>query len=177
MGFIRRLRDRAAEERARRQASREQQAAEKQRAAQVAQEQQRAAQEAAAKEWQRHVLGPELADMEVNTPAEAKLAIKLARLRKKEIQAQKRDLASGLADVREAWRERQAGRISTRGAGRGTGGKIIRGAVQAKRQGERMDHAQRVNQLSDARQELDQQIGMIDRLIIDLERKTLKKEA
>ena len=39
-----------------------------------------------------------------------------------------------------------------------------------------MDHAQRVNQLSDARQELDQQIGMIDRLIIDLERKTLKRE-
>jgi len=90
------------------------------------------------------VFGPELAGLETNTPVDAKYAIKLARLRKKELQNEKRELAAELADERERWRERQAGRISTVGLGRGTSGRVMRGSIQGKRRGERMEHAGRV---------------------------------
>lgn len=49
----------------------------------------------------REVLGDELVDMDVNSPTEAKLAIKLAKLRKKELQAEKRELSAELADHRD----------------------------------------------------------------------------
>jgi hypothetical protein len=106
-------------------------------AARVAQEQHAAAAEAQAKAWTREVLGEELADMEVTTAADAKVAIKLARLRKTEIATEKRELAAELADVREEWRGTQAGRIVTTGLGRGTGGRMVRGAIQAKRRSEK----------------------------------------
>ena len=111
---------------------------------------------------------------EVNNPDEAKIAIKLARLRKREIQAEKRELASELGDVREQWRERQAGRISTVGLGRGTGPRIVRATIQGKRRNEKLDHANVVNQFSDRRQELDYQLTVIDRFLLDLERQALR---
>src|SRR4051794_31892081 len=47
------------------------------------------------------ILGPDLATFEVTSPEDAKVGIKLARLRKKELQQEKRELAAELADVRE----------------------------------------------------------------------------
>ena len=120
------------------------------------------------------VLGPELAGFEVNTPADASYAIKLARLRKRELQARKRELASELADVREEWRGRQAGRISTVGLGRGTGARMVRAGIQAKRRSERQAHSDRVNAFSDARQDLDRMILAIDRLVMELERQAME---
>lgn len=149
--------------------------AEQRRAAEAAEEQRKAAAEAQQRARLREILGDELVSMEVNTPEEAKIAIKLARLRKKEIQGEKRELAADLADAREGWRDRQAGRYSTVGLGRGTSGRIIRSGIQAGRRSERMAHAGQVNEFSDARQELDQRILVIDKLIIDLERTALRK--
>lgn len=133
----------------------------------------KAAEAAARVRYQRQVLGDDLSDIDVSTPADAKLAIKLARLRKKEIQAEKRELASELADVREEWRGKTAGRISTVGLGRGTSGRMVRGAIQVKRRSEKMGHADVVNEFSDRRQDLDRQIMLIDRLIADMERRAL----
>ena len=140
MGILDRVKTKRAEQKAegeRKQAVREEErvreAAEAQLRAQIAAEQEREAQEAAQRQRVVEILGADLAEMEVNTPEEAKIAIKMARLRKKEIQAEKRDLAAELADVREQWRDRQAGRISTVGLGRGTGGRMVRMGVQAKR--------------------------------------------
>lgn len=186
MSFIRRLRDRAAEaqqHRAEERAVREaQQAAERaeREAIEAEERRQRAAAQAAADEAERmryaeQVFGPELAHLEVNTPEEAKYAIKLAKLRKRQIQGEKRELAAELADERERWRGRQAGRISTVGLGRGTGGRIIRAGIQANRRSERLEHAGRVNQYSDVRQDLDRQIALIDRFIIELERQAARK--
>ncbi len=131
--------------------------------------------EAAQRQRVIDILGEDLASFEVNTSEDAKIAIKMARLRKKEIQNEKRELAAELADVREEWRDRQAGRIRTAGLGRGTGGKMVRAGIQTKRRSEKMDHAQVVNAFSDQEQELDSQIAMIDRMIIDLERQALKR--
>ncbi len=142
--------------------------------ARAAEAQRQAAAEQAQQDRARMILGADLFDMEVTTPEEAKIAIKLARLRKKEIQTEKRELAAELADVREEWRNRTAGRVSTVGFGRGKGGRMVRGAVQAKRRNERMDHAGVVNQYSDRRQELDAQIATVDRFLIELERLALK---
>ena len=128
---------------------------------------------AAAQAYALEVLGAELAAMDVDSPAEARIAIKLARLRKKELQAEKRDLASQLADVREEWRDRTAGRYSTVGLGRGTGGRMVRAGIQAKRRSERQQHAGVVNEFSDARQEIERKIAMVDRTIIELERVAL----
>ena len=173
MGFLYRFR--SPEERERREREAAEKEATRAAAAALAEQQRLAAQEAAQRARMRQILGDDLVDMEVNSPDEAKIAIKLARLRKKELQAEKRELAAELADVREEWRDRQAGRISTVGLGRGMGGRIMRGTIQANRRGERMQQAERVNAFSDARQDLDQQIVVIDRMIIDLERWTLKK--
>src|SRR6185369_3004248 len=116
MGFLRRFREspedrarREAEDQARREAAARQAAevrafAEEQR--QSAELQRQAAAAADADARFRAILGPDLAGMNVETPAEAKIAIKLARLRKKELQAEKRQLSAQLADVREEWRER-----------------------------------------------------------------------
>lgn len=139
-------------------------------AAQVEAERQAAAARAAQRAAFTDAVGVELAEMDVNTPAEAKLAIKLARLRKKELQSEKREISADLADHREGWRERQAGRHSTVGLGRGTGGRIVRAGIQAKRRSERQANANVVNAFSDAKQEIDRKIAIVDRLIIDLER-------
>lgn len=170
---MRAAQERAKEKQAERQAANEAAEARRRELEQELAAQREAAEAAARAAYQRQIFGDELSDMEVSTPADAKLAIKLARIRKKEIQAEKRELAAELADVREEWRGRQAGRISTVGLGRGGGGRLIRGAVQAKRRSERMDHAGVVNEFSDRRQELDRQIIILDRLIADLERKAL----
>lgn len=128
---------------------------------------QAAAQEA---EWQRFwfdAIGPELAAAPVDTPANAKLAIKLARIRKRELQAEKRELGVGLADERERWRERQAGRYYTGGLGRRS---FVRQMVQSNRRQERLGHAAVVNQYGDAKQEIDRKIDIVEKLMIDLER-------
>jgi hypothetical protein len=119
------------------------------------------------------VLGADLVNAPADTPAEAKLAIKLARLRKKELQAEKRGLSAQLGDVREEWRRRTAGRYSTTLLGRGKTGRIIRAGVQTQRRGERLQHASQVNAFSDAKQLIDRKIDMVDRVIIELERKAL----
>jgi hypothetical protein len=132
---------------------------------------------AAAQAESDRVLGPDLAAIEEpTTPDEAKLAIKLVRLRKQEIQAEKKALAAELADVREEWRDRQAGRYSTRGMGRGMGGKIVRASIQANRRSERMGHAQTVNQFSDQRQELDEALRTLDLLIVKFERIAISRK-
>jgi hypothetical protein len=175
VSFMRRIRERASEiqqDRAEIRAARD---------AQEAEEQQRRAEEQAEADRQaelryaEEVFGAELANLDTNTPEEAKYAIKLARLRKRELQAEKKELAAELADERERWRGRQAGRISTVGLGRGTGGRMMRAGVQAKRRGERLEHAGLVNEFSDARQELDRPIALVDRLIIDLEREATRR--
>jgi hypothetical protein len=138
-----------------------------------------AAEEAAAAEAARQraavidVLGQELADMEINSAEEAKLAIKMARLRKRELQAEKRALSGELADHREAWRERQAGRHSTVLLGRGATGRMIRAGIQANRRSERQAHADIVNDFSDRKQVIDQKILAVDRLLLELERRAL----
>lgn len=173
MSFLNRFRSPV--ERERRDRERAERDAEKVRQAEAGarrQAEERAAQDAAAV---REILGPELADMNVDTPAEAKMAIKLARLRKKEIQAEKRAVSAELADQREAWRERQAGRISTVGLGRGTGGRIVRAGIQGKRRSERLQNASTVNAYSDAKQRIDYKIARIDRFIAELERIALLK--
>lgn len=138
--------------------------------ARLAAEREAAASEARARARGREILGAELADFDVSTPEDAKVAVKLARLRKTEIAAEKRELAAELADVREQWRERQAGRIVTTGLGRGTGGRMVRGAIQANRRSERMSHAEVVNEFSDRKQLLDQASAYLDRVIVGLQR-------
>lgn len=136
--------------------------AERQRQIQLAEEQRQLWVEAA---------GPELADAPMDDPADAKLALRLARVRKQELASEKRELATELAEVREAWRERTAGRISTIGLGRGGGAKMLRVGIQAKRRTERLEHAAEVNAFSDARQVIDRKLAIIDRLIVELQRK------
>ena len=116
-------------------------------------------------------LGPDLASMKVVTPADAKIAIKFARLRKKELAADKRELSAQLADTREAWRERTSGQDQhRRPRTRRRPGRAIRMGVQAKRRGERMEHAGVVNSFSDQKQEIDRMIIVVDRYMLDLER-------
>jgi hypothetical protein len=174
MGFIKRIRERASEVQEDRTAKRAAREAQEEEERQRRAEEQAEAERQAQLQYAEEVFGPELAALETNTPEDAKYAIKLARLRKRELQAEKKELAAELADERERWRERQAGRISTVGLGRGTGGRMIRAGVQAKRRNERLDHAGIVNQYSDARQELDRRIALVDRLIIELEREAAK---
>ena len=161
---------RSPEERERRERERAEQAAVQERQRAAEQERRAAAEAEAQRAYVQEVLGPELAAMNVESAEEAKVAIKLAKLRKKELQADKRELSSELADHREAWRERTAGRYSTVALGRGTGGRMLRAGIQAKRRSERQEHASTVNAFSDAKQEIDRKIAQIDRFIIELER-------
>jgi hypothetical protein len=115
-------------------------------------------------------------NLDPTSVADAKLSIKELRLRKKDLQGRKREIAAELSEERAAWRERQAGRISTIGLGRGTGGRIMRGAIQGKRRGERMQHADIVNEAAARRQDIDDLIDDVDRAIIDLERYILRSD-
>jgi len=179
MSFLNRFRspeerERREREKSERQEQRWREQREREAAAQLERER-RAAQAAAeaaerARAYAVEVLGPDLAAMEVNTPAEAKIAIKLARLRKKELQAEKREISSELADHREEWRDRTAGRYSTIALGRGTGARIVRAGIQGKRRAERQEHAKVVNQFSDAKQAIDRKIAVVDRMILEFER-------
>ena len=164
------IRDRIREAQEKAKADREAAQAQRQEASRVAAESRSRAEAERGKVRQREILGAELADMDVSTAADAKTAIKLARLRKTEIAAEKRELAAELADVREEWRNRTAGRIRTVGMGRGTGGRIVRGAIQSKRRSERMSHAEVINEFSDRKQELDQALVYLDRVIVGLQR-------
>jgi hypothetical protein len=179
MGFLNRFRSPEERERREREKAERDEAkgaaqaeAERQKAAAEAatQREREEAEASAQKAWFFDAVGQELAAMEIDTPADAKIAIKLARLRKKELAAEKRELASQLADQREIWRQRQAGRHSTVGLGRGTGGRMIRAGIQANRRSQRQQYANVVNSFSDARQEIDQKIATVDRLILEMER-------
>lgn len=150
-----------------------------QQAARVQAEQQRAAAAQLAEKqrqeaYARWALGDELFEVDVQTPADAKYAIKLARLRKRELQAAKRDLSTHAAEERERWRDRQAGRYSTTGMGRGTTARVIRSGIQSSRRAERQEHADRLNVVSDQKQEFDRAIAVVDRLLIDLERQAAR---
>ena len=179
MGLLDRFR--SAEERERRARAKSERDAERQRAAEAAAQAQAAADAEAerirqdvAAELARQVfleaVGPELAAAPADTPDDARLAIKLARIRKTELATEKRELAAELADVREAWRERQAGRYSTTLLGRGMTGRLIRAGVQGQRRSERLQHADQVNAFSDARQEIERKIVVVDRLLVELQR-------
>ena len=144
--------------------------------ARVAAAQEREAQEVAERQRIAEILGPDLTEMDVSSPEMAVIAIKMARLRKKELQAQKRELAAELADVREQWRDRTAGRYSMVGLGRGTGARMLRAGIQSKRRDERMAHAEVVNQFSDRRQELDYELTVVERFILNLESRALQGE-
>lgn len=172
---LRAIQDKAREKQAERSASNAAAAAFRLESERAMAAQREAAEAASRAAYLNEVLGDELADMDVSTPAEAKIAIKLARIRKKEIAAEKRELAAELADVREEWRNKTAGRVNMVGLGRGGGGRLVRGAVQSKRRGERMAHAGVVNEFSDRKQELDRRLITLDRLIADLERKSLER--
>ncbi len=113
-------------------------------------------------------------DLQPTSVAEARFAIKELRLRKKEIQAEKARLAAALGDEHERWRQRQAGRVSTAGLGRGWTGGLIRGMVQSKRRDERVEHAEAVNRISDARQARDAEIRIVDAAILEMEREILR---
>lgn len=179
MDFLNRFR--SPEERARRERERAEQEArrrdeearraEARTAAELA-KQQLAAEEAAAADRLvlLDALGPDLFDFEATTPADAKLAIKLARIRRRELTGEKRKIAGELANHREQWRERQAGRYSTVLLGRGSAARIVRAGIQTQRRSERQAHAEVVNAYSDAKQEIERKIAIVDRLMIDLER-------
>lgn len=108
-------------------------------------------------------------EVHAESPAEAKLAIKEIRLLKREWQAKKKEASLVKSEENARWRERQAGRISTVGLGRGLGGKIVRGAIQGGRRGERMEHADRINQLSAIQADIDRKILQLDGIIAQLE--------
>src|SRR5690242_8323341 len=99
MGFLNRFR--SPQERERREREQAERAAEQQRQAEAAERRRQEDAAAAQEAFMREVLGDDLVDMNVDTAAEAKIAIKLARVRKKELQAEKRELSSDLADHRE----------------------------------------------------------------------------
>ena len=114
-------------------------------------------------------------DLDPLSAADAKLTMKELRLRRKELQAEKRDLAGEAADQREAWRERQAGRYTTTGMGRGTTGRLLRSAVQGRRRSERLEHASALNRFADAKAEVDADIAEVDLAIIELQRYVLEQ--
>ncbi len=114
-------------------------------------------------------------DLDPKTVAEAKLTMKELRLRKKELQAEKRQISAEAADQREAWRERQAGRYTTAGFGRGMSGRVVRSAIQGKRRSERLAHANALNEFADAKAEVDADIAEVEQAIIDLERYVLQE--
>lgn len=107
--------------------------------------------------------------------AEAKLSIKELRLRKKALQSMKREATAEQTEMQAAWRERQAGRYSTIGLGRGTGGRIVRGMVQGKRRDERMQHADVVTQFVERKEEINDLISDVDQAILSLEKYILKQ--
>lgn len=179
MDFLNRFR--SPEERARRERDKAEQEASRReedarraeaRASAELAEQQVAAAAAAAAERQVlfDALGPDLFEFEANSPEDAKLAIKLARIRRRELTAEKRHLSGELANHREQWRERQAGRYSTVLLGRGTAARMVRAGIQSQRRSERLAHADVLNSYSDAKQEIDRKIAIVDRLTIELER-------
>jgi len=168
MSFFDRLR--SPDSRERHERERAEQDAQRQRATDAARLREEEAQAAGRYAVIEEALGPDLAAFEADTPAQAKIAIKMARLRKRELQAEKREIAAGSADEREAWRERQAGRYYLGGLPRRS---VMRQGIQGKRRAERLTHAATVNAASDAKQEIDNKIAMVDRLLLELERKAL----
>lgn len=66
-------------------------------------------------------------------------------------------------------RTKVAGRHSSVGLGRGTGGRIIRAGIQAKRRGERMQTDDAIVPIERERNVIDSQMIAIDRAIARLE--------
>jgi hypothetical protein len=116
----------------------------------------------------------EKVEVNVSSAPEAKLAIKELRLIKKEWQAKKKELAAIKAEENARWRERQAGRITTTPLGRGRGGRIMRGAIQGKRRGERMEHAEIINNISAQQAAIDRNVMQIDSVIAQMEALALR---
>jgi hypothetical protein len=110
------------------------------------------------------------------TPADIRLAIKELRLLKREAQARKKELTLARSEENAEWRERQAGRYSTVGMGRGTGARIFRAGLQGKRRTERMGHADRINQIAAGQGAIDREILAIDGLIAQCEAALLRSE-
>jgi hypothetical protein len=112
--------------------------------------------------------------LRVGNAAEQKLAIKELRLKKKELAAQKRELTANIAAIRAQYRTKVAGRYSTVGLGRGTGGRIIRAGIQAKRRGERMQVDSAVVPIEHKRNAIDSQMILIDRAIARIEAESFR---
>ena len=110
----------------------------------------------------------------VNSAAEAKQAIKELRLIKKDIQAKKKDAQAVIAEHRQAWRERQAGRIPTAGLPRGKFGRMARAGIQGKRRSERMEFDRELQQLEANRDIHDRDIVGVDGIIAQMERYALE---
>ena len=106
--------------------------------------------------------------LNINNAAESKLAIKQLRLKKKELATEKREAASEIAGVRAEYRTKAAGRVYM-GRGGGKSGALVRGAVRAKRRGERMAVEESVVPLEEVKRNLDARMNAIDRAIMQIE--------
>jgi hypothetical protein len=112
---------------------------------------------------------------DVNSAAEAKLAIKQLRLKKKELTAEKREISSDIAEIRAEYRTKAAGRIYM-GRGGGKSGAMMRAGVRAKRRGERLQVEADVVPLEREKAQLDARMLVIDRAIAQIEADELRRD-
>jgi len=108
-------------------------------------------------------------EVRCETRAEAKLAIREVKLKKKELQLARRDVVQEIRAVRADYRSSVAGRHSTVGLGRGTGGRLMRAGIQGKRRYERMAADNEVTELEARRNSFDDALLEVDGLILTLE--------
>jgi hypothetical protein len=103
----------------------------------------------------------------VANTAEAKLAIKQLRLAKRVLQAQKKELAALKTQQNARWRDVTAGRLPIY---TGSSKSFMGNMVRYKRRGERMEHAEAVNRITE-------QTERINSIILDIDREIMSAEA
>lgn len=105
----------------------------------------------------------------VASPAEARATIAALRIRKRELQLERREAVSMGTDESQRWRQRQAGRVpNIRGRG------VLPSLVRGSRSVERQQHAAKANRIGNVKQQIDAAIIDVDRQILVLERYILE---
>lgn len=111
----------------------------------------------------------------VETPQEAKLAIKELRLKKKEYALAKKEVAAQMQQVRADYRSRVADRGSKLRGGGGLG-RLVRGVQTIHRDADRRTVDDEIRPLEARRADIDDIMNQIDSAIIQLERFALQNQ-
>ncbi len=106
-------------------------------------------------------------DLVAGEIGEAKAEIASLKAEKRQLGLVKKGLAAKKSEENARWRERQAGRLPMyRGGGSGD---FIGRFVQNSRRAERMDHADRINEIVSRQAQVDARTREVDQRVLDLE--------